>query len=95
MTQARVWWLVWAGVLGALALVVLGICVGSAGLENVLGPLLNPAQDPAQTAMAQLIGWPIRLPRSVGAWAGGGVRGVAGAVAQGVFAALRERTSAQ
>ena len=85
MMQARVWWLVWAGVLGALALVVLGICVGSAGLENLIGPLLNPAQDPPQTAMAEQIIWQIRLPRTLGAWAAGALLGLAGAVAQGLF----------
>ncbi|AYQ29906.1 MULTISPECIES: iron ABC transporter permease [unclassified Polaromonas] len=85
MMQARVWWLVWAGVLGALALVVLGICVGSAGLENLIGPLLNPALDPPQTAMAQQIVWQIRLPRTLGAWAAGALLGLAGAVAQGLF----------
>lgn len=83
--QARVWWLVWAGVLGALALMGLGICVGSAGLENLIGPLLNPAQDPQQTAMAQQIVWQIRLPRTLGAWAAGALLGLAGAVAQGLF----------
>ena len=83
--QARVWWLVWAGVLGALALVALGICVGSAGLENLIGPLLNPAQDPQQTAMAEQIIWQIRLPRTLGAWAAGALLGLAGAVAQGLF----------
>jgi len=83
--QARVWWLVWAGVLGALALVALGICVGSAGLENLIGPLLNPALDPQQTAMAQQIVWQIRLPRTLGAWAAGALLGLAGAVAQGLF----------
>jgi iron complex transport system permease protein len=85
MMQARVWWLVWAGVLGALALVLLGICVGSAGLENLIGPLLNPEQDPPQTAMAQQIIWQIRLPRTLGAWAAGALLGLAGAVAQGLF----------
>ncbi|MBI2728318.1 MAG: iron ABC transporter permease [Polaromonas sp.] len=85
MMQARVWWLVWVGVLGALALVALGICVGSAGLENLIRPLLNPAQDPQQTAMAQQIVWQIRLPRTLGAWAAGALLGLAGAVAQGLF----------
>jgi iron complex transport system permease protein len=83
--QARVWWLVWAGVLGALALMALGICVGSAGLENLIGHLLNPALDPQQTAMAQQIVWQIRLPRTLGAWAAGALLGLAGAVAQGLF----------
>jgi iron complex transport system permease protein len=86
MMRARVWWLVWAGVLGALALVVLGICVGSAGLENLIGPLLNPAQDPPQTAMAQQIVWQIRLPRTLGAWAAGALLGMMnGGVAVSVF----------
>jgi iron complex transport system permease protein len=83
--QARVWWLVWAGVLGAVLLAALGICVGSAGFENLLTPLLNPTIDPEQTAMAQQIVWEIRLPRTVGAWAAGALLGLAGAVAQGLF----------
>ena len=83
--RSRVAWLVWAGVLGALVLAALGICVGSTGFENLLGPLWNPAQDPAQTAMAQQIVWQIRLPRTLGGWAAGALLGLAGAVAQGLF----------
>lgn len=83
--HARVWLLVWGGVLGAVALTALGICVGSTGLENLLGPLWNPLLDPEQTAMAQQIVWEIRLPRTVGAWAAGALLGLAGAVAQGLF----------
>lgn len=83
--QARVGWLVWAGVLGAVLLAALGICVGSAGFENLLTPLLNPTLDPEQTAMAQQIVWEIRLPRTLGAWAAGALLGLAGAVAQGLF----------
>ena len=83
--QARAMGLLWAGVLGALALTVLGICVGSTGLENLIAPLLHPAQDPQQTAMAQQIVWEIRLPRTLGAWAAGALLGLAGAVAQGLF----------
>ena len=30
----------------ALGLLLLGVCVGSAGFENLLQPLLHPAQDP-------------------------------------------------
>jgi iron complex transport system permease protein len=84
MMQARVWWLVWAGVLGALALVHAGHLRGQrrAG-EPLIGPLLNPTQDPPQTAMAQQIVWQIRLPRTLGAWAAGALLGLAGAVAQG------------
>jgi iron complex transport system permease protein len=83
--QTRVGWLVWAGVLVAVLLAALGICVGSAGFENLLTPLLNPALDPEQTAMAQQIVWEIRLPRTLGAWAAGALLGLAGAVAQGLF----------
>jgi iron complex transport system permease protein len=83
--NVRVGWLVWAGVLGAIALTALGVCVGSTGLENLLGPLLNTTLDPEQTAMAQQIVWDIRLPRTVGAWAAGALLGLAGAVAQGLF----------
>ncbi|MDZ7936804.1 MAG: iron ABC transporter permease [Rhodoferax sp.] len=68
-----------------MGLTALGICVGSTGLENLLGPLWNPTLDPEQTAMAQQIVWEIRLPRTVGAWAAGALLGLAGAVAQGLF----------
>ena len=85
MTQPRVWWLVWAGVVGACALAVLGICVGSTGFENLIEPLWDPAIDPEQTAMARQIVWEIRLPRTLGAWAAGALLGLAGAVAQGLF----------
>lgn len=85
MKQARVAWTVVSSVLLALGLTALGICVGSAGLENLLQPLLNPTLDPGQTAMAQQIVWEIRLPRTLGAWAAGALLGLAGAVAQGLF----------
>jgi iron complex transport system permease protein len=85
VTQPRVWWLVWAGVVGAGVLTVLGICVGSTGFENLIQPLWNPALDPEQTAMAKQIVWEIRLPRTLGAWTAGALLGLAGAVAQGLF----------
>ncbi len=72
-------------VLLSLALLGLGVCVGSAGFENLLGPLLNPQQDPSASAMAQQIVGEIRLPRTLGAWAAGALLGLAGAVAQGLF----------
>jgi iron complex transport system permease protein len=77
--------LVWVLLLLALGLAALGICVGSAGFENLLQPLLNPLIDPDQTAMAQQIVWDIRLPRTLGAWAAGALLGLAGALAQGIF----------
>ncbi len=74
-----------SGVIAALLLAGLGICVGSTGFENLLRPLLHPLLDPEQTAMAQQIVWEIRLPRTFGAWAAGALLGLAGAVAQGLF----------
>ncbi len=69
----------------SLVLAALGVCVGSTGLENLLGPLLAPLQDPEQTAMARQIVGEIRLPRTLGAWVAGALLGLAGAVAQGLF----------
>ena len=69
----------------SLALATLGVCVGSTGFENLLVALLNPLQDPDQTAMAHQIVGEIRLPRTLGAWAAGALLGLAGAVAQGLF----------
>jgi iron complex transport system permease protein len=81
----RMSFLVGAMLLAGLALAALGVCVGSTGFENLVGPLLNPKQDPAQYAMARQIVWDIRLPRTLGAWAAGALLGLAGAVAQGLF----------
>jgi len=81
----RAFWLVAALVLLALAFAALGVCVGSAGFENLIGPLLDPQADPAAGAMAQQIVWDIRLPRTLGAWGAGALLGLAGAVAQGLF----------
>ncbi|MBT9506868.1 MAG: iron ABC transporter permease [Rhodoferax sp.] len=69
----------------SLALVLLGVCVGSTGYENLVKPLLNPQQDPEAYAMARQIVWDIRLPRTLGAWAAGALLGLAGALAQGLF----------
>ncbi|NWF48901.1 iron ABC transporter permease [Hydrogenophaga sp. D2P1] len=85
MNARRASWLVVGLLLTALALAALGVCVGSAGFENLIGPLLNPDADPAATAMAQQIVWEIRLPRTLGAWGAGALLGLAGAVAQGLF----------
>lgn len=85
MKQPRVAWTLLISVWLAFGLTALGVCVGSAGFENLLQPLLNPALDPGQTAMAKQIVWEIRLPRTLGAWAAGALLGLAGAVAQGLF----------
>ncbi len=71
--------------LGAVALALLGASVGSAGFENLIGPLLSPQVDASEHAMAQQIVWEIRLPRTLGAWGAGALLGLAGAVAQGLF----------
>lgn len=55
----------------------LGIAVGSQGWEV----WWTAAQD---QVMQQIV-WDIRLPRSLGAWLGGALLGLAGAIAQGVF----------
>ena len=67
-------WLHW---LVALAVLLLGAGVGSTGFDSVL----NARHDP----VAWQILWDIRLPRTLGAWVAGGLLGLAGAVAQGLF----------
>ena len=69
----------WALVLLALAAVGLGlgVAVGSQGWEPVWGAAADP--------VLQQIVWDIRLPRSLGAWLGGALLGLAGALAQGLF----------
>ncbi len=85
MNLRRASFLAWALLGISLALVLLGVCVGSTGFENLVTPLLNPLPDPDAYAMARQIVWEIRLPRTLGAWAAGALLGLAGAVAQGLF----------
>ncbi len=85
MNSRRASFVVWPLLIGAAVLLVLGVCVGSTGFENLIHPLLNPTEDPAQYAMAHQIVWEIRLPRTLGAWVAGALLGLAGAVAQGLF----------
>jgi len=66
-------------VLGLLSL--LGLLAGSAVGSEGLTPLWALWQDP----LSRQIVWDIRLPRSVGAWVGGSLLGLAGALAQGLF----------
>ncbi|MES2841540.1 MAG: iron ABC transporter permease [Pseudomonadota bacterium] len=63
--------------LAAAAVLLLGAGVGSTGFDSVL----NARGDP----VAWQILWDIRLPRTLGAWVAGGLLGLAGAVAQGLF----------
>jgi iron complex transport system permease protein len=85
MNSRRASWLIMGLLLAAVLLAALGVCVGSAGFENMVGPLLNPGLDPDATAIAQQIVFDIRLPRTLGAWGAGALLGLAGAVAQGLF----------
>ena len=64
-------------VLASLVLLLLGIAVGSTGFDS----LQSLRSDP----QAMLIVVDIRLPRTVGAWLAGGLLGLSGAVAQGLF----------
>ena len=70
------WCVLWL-LLASLLLLVLGIAVGSTGLES----LVHMGDDP----VARQIVWDIRLPRTLGAWLAGALLGLAGAVAQGLF----------
>lgn len=71
--------------LASLALLALGVCVGSTGLDNLLGPLLGREPDAEARRVAWQIVRDIRLPRTLGAWAAGALLGLAGALAQGLF----------
>ena len=57
--------------------VLLGTAIGSQGWEV----WWRATRDPV---MQQIV-WDIRLPRSLGAWLGGALLGLAGAIAQGLF----------
>ncbi len=70
-------WLASALLLASAAVLLLGAGVGSTGFDSVL----NARKDP----VAWQILWDIRLPRTLGAWVAGGLLGLAGAVAQGLF----------
>ena len=77
-SQNRKAWLLAGGLLLAtVALLLLGVAVGSTGFESVL----NMQRDPQALQIEQ----EIRLPRTAGAWLAGALLGLAGAVAQGLF----------
>lgn len=77
VVRRRIWGLVIFLLVGAISLGVLGLAVGSTGIES----LWQWRDDP----MAWQIVWEIRAPRTLGAWAAGALLGLAGAVAQGLF----------
>ena len=61
----------------SVAVLLFGLGIGSTGFESVLAM--------RQDLVALQIVWDIRLPRTLGAWLAGGLLGLAGAVAQGLF----------
>ena len=73
---AAPWLLLWLALAGSL-LALLGAGIGSTGFESVL----NARHDP----LAWQIVMDIRLPRTAAALLAGGLLGLAGAIAQGVF----------
>ena len=77
MTRMSGRWLALVLLLLSAVLVLLGMGVGSTGLDS----LATLQRDP----QAWQIVWEIRLPRSVGAWLAGALLGLAGALAQGLF----------
>jgi iron complex transport system permease protein len=85
MNASRTGWLLTLAALVCAAMVVLGLCIGSAGFENTVGSLLGEHSSDIERAMARQIVWDIRLPRTVGALAAGALLGLAGALAQGLF----------
>jgi iron complex transport system permease protein len=75
--RTRSLWLGTALLVASVLVLLLGAGVGSTGLDSVFGALHD--------AVAWQILWEIRLPRTLGAWLAGGLLGLAGAVAQGLF----------
>ena len=74
-THAQRWALMFLAL--GLAVVVLGTAAGSQGWQA----WWSAGAD----AVSRQIVWDIRLPRSLGAWLGGALLGLAGAVAQGLL----------
>ncbi len=75
--RARSLWLGTALLLAAGLVLLIGAGVGSTGFDSVL----NARRDPVSWQIL----WEIRVPRTLGAWLAGGLLGLAGAVAQGLF----------
>ena len=77
MAVRVVWFWAWLLLLMGAAGIILGTAVGSQGWEVWWAA----GQDPVMRQIVQ----DIRLPRSLGAWLGGALLGLAGAIAQGLF----------
>lgn len=83
VTRSHIGLLSLSGVMGAALLMLLSLCVGSTGFENLLAAI--GSKDAEQARMAWHIVSEIRLPRTLGAWLAGALLGLAGALAQGLF----------
>ncbi len=70
--------------LASAALWAVGICVGSTGFESTWMALQNSANPDARATAISIVR-DIRLPRTLGAWLAGGLLGLSGALAQGLF----------
>ena len=75
--HSKAYWLAVALGASSIALLTLGLSVGSTGFDSLM--------EMRQDAQALLIVTEIRLPRTLGAWLAGALLGLAGAVAQGLF----------
>ena len=73
----KAFWLAIGLACASVALLLLGMSVGSTGFGSVVN-MLNDAQ-------ARLIVWETRLRRTLGGWLGRALLGVAGGVAEGLF----------
>ena len=71
----------WLLSLALMVLGVVGMALGSAMGSTGWEPWWQGVHDPVTWQIV----WDIRLPRSLGAWAGGALLGLAGALAQGLF----------
>jgi iron complex transport system permease protein len=76
LKQQGLWLTIFLLIVCAL-LIFLGACIGSTGFSSIQRVLDDP--------LSKQIVWEIRLPRTIGACLAGGLLGLAGAVAQGLF----------
>lgn len=65
-------------------LLLMGLAAGSRGWEVNAG-IFGDMSSPMDKLVSQQILWQIRAPRSLGAWLAGGLLGLAGVIAQGLF----------
>ena len=66
-------------------LLLVGLAVGSRGWEVNIAGIFDDISNMREGFASQQILWQIRAPRSLAAWLAGGLLGLAGAIAQGLF----------